>query len=54
MSELHLMSMLALTQLVGIEFVLKAMPISRERNGSFVADALQGRPISWLVRIPEF
>lgn len=38
MIELHLISMLALTQLVGIEFVLNARSISRERKGVSFAD----------------
>jgi hypothetical protein len=38
MIELHLMSMLALTQLVGIEFALKARSVSRERKALFTDD----------------
>lgn len=38
MIELHLISMLALTQLVGIEFVLKVWSISRERKTFSAAD----------------
>jgi hypothetical protein len=34
--------------------VLKVRSISRERKGLFAADASCGRPISWLVRTPEF
>lgn len=36
MMELHLVSMLALTQEVGMEFVLNAMSMSRERTGSCI------------------
>lgn len=39
MIELHLINMLALTQLVGTEFVLEVRSISRERRGLCVADA---------------